>query len=52
MTRLTLIVARAEELATNPFLRTDSVELQTSLSLVGKSSLEIFTKIRALKDQF
>jgi len=42
----------AEELATNPFLRTDSVELQTSLSLVGKSSLEIFTKIRALKDQF
>jgi hydroxyacylglutathione hydrolase len=42
----------AEELATNPFLRTDSVELQTSLGLVGKSSLEIFTKIRALKDRF
>ncbi|MFZ2451092.1 MAG: hydroxyacylglutathione hydrolase [Methylovulum miyakonense] len=42
----------AEELATNPFLRTDSVELQKSLGLAGKGSLEIFTAIRALKDQF
>lgn len=42
----------AEELATNPFLRTDSEELQASLGLVGKGSLEIFTKIRALKDRF
>ncbi|PPD44393.1 MAG: hydroxyacylglutathione hydrolase [Methylobacter sp.] len=42
----------AEELATNPFLRTDSVELQKSLGLLGKSSLEIFTAIRALKDRF
>jgi len=42
----------AEELATNPFMRTDSVELQTSLGLVGKSSLDIFTAMRALKDRF
>jgi hydroxyacylglutathione hydrolase len=42
----------SEELATNPFLRTDSPTLQKNLGLSGKSSLEIFAAIRTLKDSF
>ena len=41
-----------DEIETNPFLRPDSKEIQKNLSLVGKSHLEIFTKIRLLKDIF
>lgn len=42
----------AEELATNPFLRTDSLSLQKALGLQGKSEREIFASLRGLKDVF
>lgn len=46
----------ALELATNPFLRCDNTDLQTSLQAQGKyegsSALEAFTTIRAWKDNF
>ncbi len=42
----------ADELATNPFLRTDCTELQTQLGLQNASEIEVFAKIRQLKDKF
>ncbi len=42
----------AQELATNPFLRTDSKALQTAVGLQGGDSLVVFTRLRALKDVF
>ena len=40
------------ELMTNPFLREDSLALQQSIKMQNKSTIEIFTKIRQLKDSF
>lgn len=42
----------AEELATNPFFREHSPELQASLGMVGKQPLAVFTQARHLKDHF
>ena len=42
----------AEELATNPFLRPDSAEIQQTVGLVGAPLHEIFGATRALKDNF
>jgi hydroxyacylglutathione hydrolase len=46
----------ALELATNPFLRCDNLQLQASLQAQGKfdgdSTLEAFTTVRAWKDNF
>ena len=39
------------ELATNPFLRTDSHKLQQTIKLQGKSELDVFTRVRELKDK-
>lgn len=41
-----------QELATNPFLREDSLALQQSINRVGCSPVSIFGKIRQLKDGF
>lgn len=41
-----------QELATNPFLREDSLTLQQSIQMVGKPAKVVFTKIRQLKDNF
>ncbi len=41
-----------QELATNPFLREDSLAIQQSLNMEGQSAIEVFTKIRELKDSF
>jgi hydroxyacylglutathione hydrolase len=41
-----------EEQSTNPFLRTRSAEIQRSLKLERKPTLEIFTKLREMKDKF
>ena len=41
-----------EEQSTNPFLRTGSAEIQRSLELKRKPKLEIFTKLRRMKDEF
>ncbi len=40
------------ELQTNPFLRCDSLEIRKTLNMENCSDLEVFTKIRQLKDEF
>jgi hydroxyacylglutathione hydrolase len=42
----------AEELATNPFFREDSVSLQQTIGMVNQSAVQVFTEIRYLKDRF
>lgn len=41
-----------QELATNPFLREDSHALQQSINMTGKPAVEIFRKVREMKDSF
>lgn len=41
-----------EEVATNPFLRADRIELQTAAGLVGHEPAAIFGEIRRRKDVF
>ncbi len=41
-----------QELATNPFFREDSVVLQENLGMANSKPVEIFAKIRSLKDNF
>jgi len=41
-----------QELATNPFLRTDSSEIKKTLGMQSKTKLAIFTELRARKNQF
>ena len=40
------------ELATNPFLRENSPEIQKSIGMAGQPMVEVFRKIRELKDHF
>jgi len=42
----------AKELATNPFLREDSMELRNTIGMVNSQSVEAFAKVRLLKDNF
>ena len=42
----------AEEMATNPFFREDSEALQKSLGMENRNPVEIFAKLRQLKDSF
>ena len=41
-----------QELATNPFLRENSPEIQKSIEMTGQPMVEVFRKIRELKDNF
>ena len=41
-----------DELETNIFLRCGNKELKRSLNMIDSSDLEIFTKLRDLKDTF
>ncbi len=41
-----------EEMATNPFLRPDSLEIQHTLGLPGAALVDVFGATRALKDNF
>ncbi|MBE0468868.1 MAG: hydroxyacylglutathione hydrolase [Methyloprofundus sp.] len=41
-----------QELATNPFLRTNSLEIQKVLAMQGASELAIFTELRERKNRF
>jgi hydroxyacylglutathione hydrolase len=41
-----------QELMTNPFLREDSLALQQSVDMVGMPAIDVFRKIRQLKDDF
>lgn len=40
------------ELATNPFLRCDSQKIQSSIQLQNSSEIEIFTKLRELRNHY
>lgn len=42
----------AEERATNPFFRQHSLTIQNSLNSVGESDVDVFRKLRQLKDNF
>lgn len=42
----------AQERATNPFFREDSPALQKTIGMSGKSALDVFTRLRELKDSF
>lgn len=42
----------ADELATNPFLREDSEALQKHTGMINRNPVDIFAKIRQLKDNF
>jgi len=42
----------AQERATNPFFREDSTALQKTIGMAGKSALDVFTRLRELKDNF
>ncbi len=42
----------ADELATNPFFREDSVGLQKTIGIMDCKPVEIFAKVRRLKDNF
>ena len=41
-----------QEIATNPFLRADSPEIQQTLAMQGESELAVFTELRARKNRF
>jgi len=42
----------SDELETNPFMRTDSLEIRKNLNMEDASNLEVFTKLRQMKDDF
>lgn len=42
----------ADEIATNPFLRPDSADLQRTIGLSGADLVDVFAKTRELKDNF
>jgi hydroxyacylglutathione hydrolase len=42
----------AQELATNPFLRCDSIEIQTTINAKNKTKLDVFSKIRELRNHY
>jgi hydroxyacylglutathione hydrolase len=52
LNRPTLPSSIGAELATNPFLREDSPGLQRTIDMIGKTPVEIFARVRQLKDRF
>jgi hydroxyacylglutathione hydrolase len=50
--RATIPTTVADELATNPFLRPSSRDLQTTIGLLGAADVDVFARTRALKDAF
>jgi hydroxyacylglutathione hydrolase len=50
--RPTVPTTIADELATNPFFREDSVGLRNTIGMVNSQPVEVFAKVRLLKDSF
>ncbi|MGU3573993.1 hydroxyacylglutathione hydrolase [Brucellaceae bacterium C25G] len=50
--QLTLPTSIAQELATNPFLRSSDADIRANLSMNDADDKDVFTRIRALKDSF
>jgi hydroxyacylglutathione hydrolase len=42
----------AEELATNPFFREESIDIQKTIQMVNSKPVDVFAKVRRLKDGF
>ena len=49
---LPAVLTFADELKTNPFLRTQSLAIQTTLGMVGADDAAVFSKLRLLKNGF
>jgi len=45
-------VTLVEEQKTNPFLRSANKEIQSQIGLENKDTLEVFTKLREMRDNF
>lgn len=52
LSKPTLPTSLSAEKASNPFLRTNSAEIRQNLNLPNASELEVFTKLRQMKDNF
>ncbi len=50
--KATIPTSLEQELMTNPFLREDSLTLQQSIDMIGMPVIDVFRKIRQLKDSF
>lgn len=50
--QLTLPTNMAQEMATNPFLRSFDAQIRANLAMTDASDVDVFTRIRALKDNF
>lgn len=50
--QLTLPTSMAQEMATNPFLRSFDAQIRANLAMSDASDVDVFTRIRALKDNF
>lgn len=50
--RPTVPSTMADEIATNPFLRPDSTDLQRTIGLEGAGLVDVFARTRELKDNF
>ena len=48
----TIPTTLGDEIITNIFLRSDNDDIKRNLNLVGSNSLEVFSKLRDLKDNF
>jgi len=48
----TIPVSLEAELATNPFLRPDSIDIRSTLNMNNASNLEVFTELRKRKNNF
>ena len=48
----TVPVTLSDELETNIFLRSDDEKIKNNLKMNNSSELEVFTKLRNLKDKF
>jgi hydroxyacylglutathione hydrolase len=52
LNKATLPTTIADELATNPFFREDSLSIRRSLGMVADNAINVFAKIRRMKDSF
>ncbi|ESS71987.1 hydroxyacylglutathione hydrolase GloB [Methyloglobulus morosus KoM1] len=50
--QLTIPTTIAEELSTNPFFREDSLDLRNTIDMFNSQPVEVFAKLRHLKDSF
>jgi len=52
LNKSTIPTILGNEKKTNPFLRPDSKDLHKTINMIGKPTVEVFSRIRELKDHF